>query len=278
MPYEPTSAPAESGAERPEFDPKRYWEDRLEGTFTLGGVGWFGLGESFNRWMYRVRRHVFTRTARKVVGNLPSAKVLDVGSGTGFYIERWHELGVHDVTGVDLTDVAVAGLSKRFPAQHYEQVDITAGTGTLPAGSFDAISIVDVLFHVVDDAGYERAMANLHSLLRPGGVLIFTDNMLHGDWQRAEHQVSRGIAWILDLLNRTGFDVVERRPLFVLMNTPVDTNSRLLKRWWWLLMNVIARAPWLGGVAGAAIYPPEVALTRLLREGPTTEIVAARKR
>jgi SAM-dependent methyltransferase len=278
MPYEPTSAPAESGAEPPEFDPRSYWEERLGGTYSLGGVGWFGLGEGFNRWMYRVRRHVFRRTARKAAGELSAARVLDVGSGTGFYIERWHELGARDVSGVDITDVAVQQLSSRFPGDSFQRCDITEGTGDLPAGAFDAISIMDVLFHIVDDDRYERAIANLHSLLRPGGTVILTENLLHGDWHRGEHQVSRDADWILGLLERTGFDVVARGPLFVLMNTPVDTRSRLLKGWWWLLMNVMARLRWLGGPLGAAIYPAELALTATLREGPTTEIVAARKR
>jgi SAM-dependent methyltransferase len=278
MPYEHTSARAASGAEPPDFDPRSYWEERLEGTFTLGGVGWFGLGEAFNRWMYRVRRRVFARTARKAAGDLHEKRVLDVGAGTGFYIERWHELGARDVTGVDLTEVAVEGLRRRFPRDSFQRVDITAGIADLPAGGFDAISIMDVLFHVVDDDRYRRAIANLHELLRPGGVLILTENFLHGDWHRGEHQVSRDADWILDLLRSSGFDVLTRGPLFVLMNTPVDSNSRLLKAWWWLLMNVTARARWLGGPVGAALYPVETALTAVLREGPTTEIVAARRR
>ena len=76
MPSEHTSARDASAAEQPDsggFDPKRYWEDRLEGTYSLGGVGWFGLGEGFNRWMYSVRRHVFRRTARHAVGDLAAA-------------------------------------------------------------------------------------------------------------------------------------------------------------------------------------------------------------
>ena len=89
---------------------------------------------------------------------------------------------------------------------------------------------------------------------------------------------SRDADWILDLLRDSGFDVLTRRPLFVLMNTPVDSRSRLLAGWWWLLMNVMARARWLGGPLGAVLYPIELALTATLREGPTTEIVAARKR
>jgi hypothetical protein len=90
--------------------------------------------------------------------------------------------------------------------------------------------------------------------------------------------VSRDADWILGLLDRSGFEVILRRPLFVLLNTPVDTRSRLLKRWWWLVMNITARARWLGGPLAAAVYPFETALTAILREGPTTEIVAARKR
>ena len=261
-----------------DFDPKSYWEERLEGTYSLGGVGWLGLGEPFNRWMYRVRRRVFARTVRNAASELRDARVLDVGVGTGFYVERWHELGVRDVSGIDLTDVAVAELSGRYPHDRFVQADITDGTGDLPPGEFDAISIMDVLFHVVDDDRYARAIANLHSLLRPGGVLILTENLLHGDWHRGEHQVSRDAGWILGLLDKTGFEVLTRRPLFVLMNTPVDSRSRLLKGWWWLLMNVMARARWIGGAVGAAVYPAETALTAILREGPTTEIVAARKR
>jgi SAM-dependent methyltransferase len=278
MPYEPTSARAESGAEPSEFDPRGYWEERLEGTFSLGGVGWLGLGEPFNNWMYKVRRHAFRRAVRHAVGDARGLRVLDVGVGTGFYVERWRELGAGDVTGIDLTDVAVEQLSRRYPDARFVQADITEGMGGLAPGQFDAISVMDVLFHIVDDERYRQAIANLHGLLRPGGTLILTENFLHGPWHVGAHQVSRSADWILGLLRETGFDVLRRRPLFVLMNTPVDSESRVLKGWWWALMNGMARLPWTGGAVGAAVYPVETALTATLREGPTTEIAAARKR
>ena len=161
------------------FDPKAYWSDRLDRTYTLGGVGWLGLGEVFNRWMYRVRRRNFVRTARHAIGTAGRARVLDVGSGTGFYIERWHEVGAAEVSGADLTDVAVGRLRERFAGDTFTQFDLT-GTppDSLVPGHYDAISAIDVLYHIVDDDGYVRAIENLHSLLRPGGMLILTENLV----------------------------------------------------------------------------------------------------
>ncbi len=106
------------------FEPERYWSERLEQTYSLAGVGWLGLGEPFNRWMYAVRRRVFRRTIRASV-DLEGARVLDVGSGTGFYVGLWRELGVADITGSDLTGVAVERLRYLFPEVRFEQLDIS---------------------------------------------------------------------------------------------------------------------------------------------------------
>src|ERR1039458_1341647 len=96
------------------FDPNRYWEQRLTDAYTLGSVGWIGLGESFNRWMYAVRKRVFSRVARESIDDLSDMRVLDVGSGTGFYLNAWRELGVRDLSGSDLTSTAVTGLRTAF--------------------------------------------------------------------------------------------------------------------------------------------------------------------
>lgn len=65
-------------------DDRAYWESRLSERYSLDGVGYLGLGSSFNAWMYRARRAIFLRRARPLVAARPRARVLDVGSGTGF--------------------------------------------------------------------------------------------------------------------------------------------------------------------------------------------------
>lgn len=266
-----TEEPERTGS----FDPEQYWSNRLEQSFSLGGVGWLGLGESFNRWLYAVRRRVFLRAVRGRI-RLESARVLDIGTGTGFYVELWRELGVPDLTGTDLTAVAVDRLRDRYPGIRFEQVDISAPLVDLE-GPYDAISAMDVLFHIVDDDGYAHALQNLSALLVPGGRLIFTEFLLHHDTRRGRHETDRSLVQIEDLLNQVGLQIEQRRPVFVLMNTPVDSSNRLLRRAWAGVDLLVRRGHLWGNLVGAALYPVELTLTRVLQEGPSTEIVVCRK-
>ena len=255
------------------FDPERYWSDRLEQTFSLGGVGWLGLGEPYNRWMYAVRRRVFRRVVHDRL-DLRRARVLDVGSGTGFYVSLWGELGAGDVTGSDLTGVSVERLRSRFPGVRFEQIDISS-VGLPLDGPYDAISAMDVLYHIVDDDRYAQALRNIADLLTPGGRLIFTDNLLHGDAQHWAHGTSRSLDEVTRLLGESGLEIELRRPVFFLMNTPVDSKSRVLKGSWRVL-NALARFG-AGRFVGAVLFPVDLALGSLLSEGPSTEIVVCRK-
>ena len=87
MPANQPQTQAEATLTEKGFDPKAYWESRLSDEYSLAGVGYSGLGLSYNRWLYRIRKRVFRRTVRGfLVGDPGAARVLDVGSGTGFYI------------------------------------------------------------------------------------------------------------------------------------------------------------------------------------------------
>ncbi|HEU5213382.1 MAG TPA: class I SAM-dependent methyltransferase [Gaiellaceae bacterium] len=257
------------------FDPQTYWAERLSAAYSLEGVGWYGLGEEFNRWMYAVRRHAFRRA---VTGRVAGAtRVLDVGTGTGFYIDCWRELGVRDIVGSDLTSVAVERLRDSYPAVEFFQFDLTAST--LPdLGTFDAISAMDVMFHIVDDDGYRRAVNNLATLLKPGGFLVLTENFLHAGSGRGRHEVDRTISEIDAMLHEVNLDLIYRRPVFVLMNTPIDSQSGLLQRTWTGINLLVRRGPLLAKVVGGLTYPLELALTRVVREGPSTEIAVCEKR
>jgi SAM-dependent methyltransferase len=255
---------------------KAYWEARLTERYALDGVGYRGLGPSFNAWMYRARRELFLRRVRPLVQARPDLSVLDVGSGTGFYLDLWRELGVGSLTGSDLTDTAVGRLRERYPGIEVVRWDVGGEEGP-PGGPFGAVSAFDVLFHIVDDERYERAFRNLFAALEPGGHLLFTDNFVHGPTLRADTQVSRSLTEIESTVRGSGFEVVSRRPAQVLMNAPIDSDSRALRAFWSWLARFAGTSDLLGRVAGAAVYPLDVALSRRLPEGPTTEMMVCRK-
>jgi SAM-dependent methyltransferase len=258
----------------PRFDPSTYWERRLQ-AFDLSVVGHSGLGLRYNRWLYRVRAVVFRRLLQKVALP-PCPRVLDVGSGTGFYIEEWQRAGIEELVGSDLTTIAVERLAPRFPGVELVSWD-AALEPPFCAASFDAISAFDVLFHIVDDERYRAALANFARLLRPGGFLLLSENLVHGQAIIGEHQVSRPLHEVEAALRQLELEIVARRPMFVVMSIPVDSQSRLHWRLWNQLFGLLLRWPALGGIVGAVLFPVEILLVLVRREGPSTEVLVCRK-
>jgi SAM-dependent methyltransferase len=258
-----------------DLDPGQYWERRLK-TLDLSTVGWQGLGLAYNRWLYRLRRGVFQRTVCRLGVEWNGKQVLDVGSGTGFYVAEWLRQRA-DVTGSDLTSASVSALASAFPGTEFVQWDVSDSAPYAPA-SFHAVSAMDVMFHIVDDARYGAALHNVSQLLRDGGYFILSDFLVHGPATRGSQQVIRPLHEFEDQLAACGLEVMLRRPMFVLMNTPVDSTSRALHLHWRTLQDLLARFPWLGGPAGATLYPLEYVLVSLCKEGPSTELVVCRKR
>ncbi|MCY3017402.1 MAG: class I SAM-dependent methyltransferase, partial [Planctomycetota bacterium] len=106
---------AESGTPpRATYENDRYWTQRLEREFNLAGVGHAGVGLAFNRWAYRVRRTVLLRALRRHTIGVAGARLLELGFGTGYYLELWRALGAAHVLGFDITEIAVNAARERF--------------------------------------------------------------------------------------------------------------------------------------------------------------------
>lgn len=259
------------------FNAREYWESRLGDNFGLGGVGRLNWGTRYNRWAYRVRRRVFIRLVRSLNLDFGSVRVLDIGAGTGFYVDCWQDLGVRSLTGIDLTDVAVNGLGKKYPESAFYRVDIGNDISAIQGTRYDVISCMDVLFHIVEHRSYQKALENVYSLLRPGGFFVFTEAFAHESASCSRHVVHRGEHEIITILQRVGFRIVRRGPFLVLMNAPVDPQRRLLRMYWRTLQGVVQGVPFGGAVAGAILYPIELALVSLLSRSPSTNIVLCQR-
>jgi SAM-dependent methyltransferase len=254
-----------------------YWEDRHQTHTGLDAVGYAGAGEAYNAWLYRVRRRMFRRHVAPLAH--PGSSVLDVASGTGYYFERWREAGVRDISGCDVSPTAVRGLRARFPGVPIERLDIAGPADELPHRRFDLVSAFDLLYHLIDDGAYHRALANLARLVKPGGFLVITENFRReGPRRFASIQVNREETEILDALDEVGFEVTMRRPLFVIMNAPACGGGRLLHAWWRRAHALLTTRPRAGQVLGPALYPIELCCLSLVRRAPSTELAICRRR
>jgi SAM-dependent methyltransferase len=261
-----------------DFDARSYWEGRLGQDWSLTGVGFRRMGRRFNEWAYRRRGERFEAVVREFVPDLSAHRVLDVGSGTGFYLDAWSRLGAKQVVGLDLTEVAVVNLRQKFPDLDIHHGDISFGLGDLAPGSFDAVSAMDVLFHIVDNGKFGQAISNIGELLVSGGLFIWSDLFVHGQEVVEEHFATRSLYRSEAVLDAAGFDILGRRPMFHLLNEPRDMRSRLLFEMWRAAMFAASKAEPLGNAVGRAGYHLDAWLDQRGNESVSSEFMICRKR
>jgi len=97
-------------------------------------------------------------------------RVLDVASGAGYGSRMLLDAGAASVTGVDLSDQAVAYAHDQYGADGlvFQQGDAEAFHFDEP---FDVIVSFETLEHLPNP---ERFLANAHAHLKPGGVLLLS--------------------------------------------------------------------------------------------------------
>lgn len=107
-----------------------------------------------------------TLAVHRAAGRRPG-RLLDVGCATGVFLDGMRRLG-WQAQGVEPSPYAAAYARRRFGLEVHEGLLEEAG---LPAASFDAITMWDVLEHVHEP---RPVLAELARLLRPGGVLVLS--------------------------------------------------------------------------------------------------------
>jgi ubiquinone/menaquinone biosynthesis C-methylase UbiE len=135
-------------------------------------------------WLYAFcRDHLFRDDTKWIAAGLwpttagvppAGSRLLELGCGPGFYARRLGETFGHlDVTGVDRSDHQLKRarmLAALLQNCSFEQGDARALSAS--EGSFDAV-VASRLFVVLP--GRERALAEAHRVLKPGGRLFIAE-------------------------------------------------------------------------------------------------------
>jgi SAM-dependent methyltransferase len=264
-----------------DYDPSSYWETLLSDEFNPSGVAYAYLAVSFNEALYRAERDVVSRALARHGPLEPIGSALDVGCGTGIWIDFWRSIGVPQITGVDLTDTSIRRLEQRNLSAHFLQADI-ADPGLDLGRQFDVISAMSVLLHIVEPERLATAVANLARHLAPRGRLLLIEPVIASGWWGGEFgpgansRVRPVEAWAEELA-RHGLEIRSLRPVTFLLANPIDARSprawQVWLRYWNYILRFIGRRERVGLVAGRLLELIDRPLRRRLRPGPSAKLL-----
>ncbi len=148
-------------------------------------------------------------------------KVLDIGCAAGFFLQVMREKG-HDVYGVELSAPIATHAIEMLGAErvHIGTLESVAGRPGFARGTFDLVTLWDVVEHVPDP---QTLLRGARSMLQDDGFLVLeTQNvascfarLLGSRWQHYKHQEHLyhfDPTTIRVLLAQSGFDVVRLTP------------------------------------------------------------------
>ncbi|HEX6708240.1 MAG TPA: class I SAM-dependent methyltransferase [Albitalea sp.] len=268
-----------TGQSRKPYDPEAYWAERYS-TIDLTKSGHIDLPVDYNRWLYRRKKERLMQLLQRTGFDVRGASVLDVASGTGVYVEAWKAQGVQRLVGIDISAAATQALQARFPEYAFHKRDLAQpGLAGVVGSGFSLVTAIDMLYHIVDDASFPVALANLHDTLAPGGHFAIHDVFMHGRELDFGYIKLRTLARYTESLQAAGFEIVARRPTFFVSVQGHDHASAwsagLANGLWDRVQSrLIPRFP--DGM-GRLAYWIDRGLGAVLDEGPSFEMMICRR-
>ena len=271
-----------------QYQPSEYWEKRLSRQFSLAGVGHLGFNLRYNIWLYKARLYTLRNILRKRDINFQKMKILDIGVGTGFYINFWEKLGVNDITGIDITTKSVKELTKKYPKYKFIKANIS--DKKIPLNEkFDIITAFDVLFHIVKNDDFEQAINNIKKLSHKNAMILITDNFLHEHKSARGHEYDRTLRYYKKVLSYNSMRIEGIKPIFYFMNTPIDIERisnkliRIIIKQMWRMTGIITSySRKLNGFGEAIIhlwviilYCADRIILKYTSVGPSTKLLIA---
>lgn len=101
-------------------------------------------------------------------------KILDIGCGTGRWCRILAEKGAI-VTGIDISEEAINLAKAETDNKAVNFIKSSILQLELPSNSFDIITCVTVLQHIIDPAEFEKSIENIVRLLKKDGKILLME-------------------------------------------------------------------------------------------------------
>jgi len=201
----------------PDFDTQKYWEQRLQTRLNLRGTGHKALSLENNAWLYQSQRDCMDRLVDRNGIEISGKSVLDIGCGTGFYVEYFQNRQAGQIFGIDITETSVQYLKRTFPTATFIAGDISSVEPPL-RGQFNIVSAIGVLYHILNEARFQQALMNICQLLAPGGYLFISDSFHKPLLPSARHAYLRPLQAYQPYLTQHKIDILAVQPIYYFSN------------------------------------------------------------
>jgi SAM-dependent methyltransferase len=131
---------------------------------------------------------------RAKLGSISGGKVLDVATGSGDFIDTLMKaLKNYDCfVGIDISRKDLESAEKRFRERSVKLVEMNAESLEFDDNSFDTVSMAYSLHHLVR---IDKVLAEMRSVLKPGGHLIIQEEFCDGKQTEAQKTHILQHAW-----------------------------------------------------------------------------------
>ena len=199
------------------FNTREYWEKRLRTSLDLQGTGHHRFDLEYNKWLYRAQSDCMDELVNRYEITISGKRIIDIGSGTGFYLEYYQNYQPASLTGMDITQCSVEYLKEKIPQGTFIQQDIS-DQFIPPKERFDIVSAMGVLYHIVDENKFIQAVTNLSRMLVPEGYLLISDTFEEPLIPSARHAHFRGLKSYRPILQAHQIKIIHTIPLYYVLN------------------------------------------------------------
>ena len=165
------------------------------------------LEESF--WWFAGMRDVTAALLDPLLAGKEDATILDAGCGTGGNLAWLERYGRGRIVGID---VAAAALEFSRSRGHRALAGASATDLPFTDAAFDLVTSFDVLVQIPGEGADERALREMHRVLRPGGIAFVRAAAY--PWMRSGHDLALGsvrrytLRGLAAEMERAGFQVL----------------------------------------------------------------------
>ncbi|SDJ12747.1 glycosyltransferase [Paenibacillus naphthalenovorans] len=204
------------------FDYAAYWNNRLNQRFNVEGVGYLGLGEIYNRYMYQIRLDILNYLFNQIFDNFKNASVLELGPGIGMFTQFFATQKPGYYKAIDIAKKSIIELEKKYDQFEFIEGDISIAAN-YETNRYDLVFAADVLLHLTDEEKYRSAISNISSSLKNTGYAVLFDPIsMIGTQSESPHVVIRDISYVNNVLDSAGLEIVSVLPVSFFMNYPFD--------------------------------------------------------